>query len=79
MSALLYSRKFKAFSLNNQQMLELLSGKAKAVNLPDDAEMLAVNWDHWRDGWFLKIASDEYEEVREGYLCPELILECERI
>jgi len=24
----------------------------------------------------IKIASDEFNEVEEGFLCPELILEC---
>ncbi|MCW4046873.1 MAG: hypothetical protein NWE99_04845 [Candidatus Bathyarchaeota archaeon] len=62
----------RMIKLNSAFLMEALRGKAAALNLPDDVELLDIKCDLFSGQVVAIVRSDKFEDVAESYPIPEL-------
>lgn len=67
----------KGCLLKQTDLMNILVGKLRITNFPEDFEVVSVHWDHWANSFYLAVVSNEFDEVGEGEKSPEMILDCE--
>lgn len=74
-----YERRYMSVLLREENLLKLIQGKCRIINLPDDVVILSVDWHIECGAWFMVIASLSFERVEEGFVFPKMDLMCEVI
>jgi hypothetical protein len=62
----------RTIKLNPVSLMDALRGKAAALNLPDDAELLDIKYDLFSGQVVAIVRSDSFEDVADAYPIPEL-------
>ncbi len=63
--------KTRMIKLNPAQLMDALRGKAAALNLPADVELLEIDYDLLSGQVVAIVRSDSFEDVAESYPIPE--------
>ena len=76
---LLGSRRLKVLPINRRAMLELITGKARAI-LPEGATAEDVMYDWESDCFLVKLRHDSFDEIGFGYIIPRMHdVVCEKV
>lgn len=60
-------------------MLDVLTGRARVINLPEDAQVERFGYDVTCDRWLIAISSLAFPLTPPGERFPEMPLLCERV
>jgi hypothetical protein len=63
--------KTRMIKLNPAQLMDALRGKAAALNLPADVELLEIDYDLLSGQVVAIVRSDSFEDIAEAYPIPE--------
>jgi hypothetical protein len=63
--------KTRMIKLNPAQLMDALRGKAAALNLPADVELLEIDYDLLSGQVVAIVRSDSFEDIAESYPIPE--------
>jgi hypothetical protein len=61
----------RMIKLNPAQLMDALRGKAAALNLPGDVELLEIDYDLLSGQVVAIVRSDSFEDIAESYPIPE--------
>jgi hypothetical protein len=67
----------RMIKLNPASLMDALRGKAAALNLPDDVELLDIKYDLFSGQVVAIVRSDRFEDVAEAYPIPEFTVASE--
>jgi hypothetical protein len=73
------SRRLKVLPINRRIMLEIITGKARAI-LPEGATVNDVMYDWESDSFLVKLRHESFEEVKLGHIIPRIYdVVCEKV
>lgn len=68
--AAIEERRFKLVSIAVERLLDLLTGRARIVNIPEGSRLACVHFDPCRDLWIIRVAHPSFEPVAPGQMIP---------
>lgn len=72
-------RRIRIYEIQEHFIVDLLSGRSKATNLPEGSIILGVVYEPFSNNWLIKVIHSTFDEVQEGMMADRTPLEAERI